>query len=94
MKIYQIRKYEILDEMCSLILNNATSDEMAQFYNFYFDYNINWFDENLLRIIDDFTILYNSGKLDFPIKYWTLKYTSIYSDIVREGVMFFEEYYK
>lgn len=94
MKIYQIRKYSIIDEMCSLILNNANSKEMIQFYEFYFTYNMNWFDENLLRIIDDFTILYNSGKLDFAIKHWTLKYTSIYSDIVKEGVMFFEDNYK
>ena len=94
MKIYQIRKYEILDEMCSLILNNATSEEMAQFYNFYFDYYMYYFEKSLPCIISDFTTLYNEGKLDFPIKYWTLKYTSIYSDIVREGVMFFEEYYK
>lgn len=94
MKIYQIRKYEILDEMCSLILNNSISEEMSEFYKFYFAQDIKWLDESLPCIIGDFTTLYNEGKLDFAIKYWTLKYADIYSDIVKEGVMFFEEYYK
>lgn len=91
MKIKELEKYNILAEMCSLILNNTNNCDDEDFYSFYFDKDIKWFDENIDTIILDFSNLYTNGDLDYVLKYWNLKYIHLYKDIIKEGAEWFDE---
>ena len=91
MKIKELEKYCVLNEMCYLILNNTNNDKFVAFYSFYFENDIKWFNENIDTIIEDFSNLYNNGILGFALKYWNLKYSYLYKDIIDEGADWFNE---
>ena len=91
MKIKELEKYNILAEMCYLILNNTNDEELLNYYGYYFEKELKWYDENESKIISDFTMLYLKGNFNFAFKYWNIKYKHIYCDIIDEGADWFNE---
>lgn len=91
MKIKELEKYNILTEMCSLILNNTDNEDLINFYAYYFEQKLKWLDENKSKIVSDFKKLYFRGNFDFAFRYWDIKYRHIYNDIIDEGVEWFNE---
>ena len=91
MKISELENYNILVEMCSLIFNNTDDEELIKYYGCYFDNKLDWLDNNKSKIVSDFTKLYLNGNFNFALKYWNMKYTYLYSDIINNGVSWFNE---
>ena len=91
MRIKELENYNILSEMCSLILNNTKDEELIKYYSYYFVNKLEWLNENKSKIVSDFTKLYLNGNFNFALKYWNMQYTYLYSDIVNEGVSWFDE---
>lgn len=91
MKIKNLENYNILTEMCSLILNNTNDEELIKYYAYYLDNDLDWLDGNKTKIVLDFTKLYLNGSLSFALKYWYTKYSYLYSDIINNGVTWFDE---
>lgn len=69
MKIKYLIKLEILKEMASNCLNRRVDDE---FYDYYFEKDMNWLLKNKEKIINDFYSL----DLTFELKNKLLNYTS------------------
>lgn len=93
MKVKELENYNILVEMCGLILNNSRTEnkEEVKFYSFYFDWNIDKIRENREKIVNDFIRYFHEGKLNFAFKYWNMKYKHVYLEIIRDGVEWFNE---
>lgn len=68
MKIKELEKYNILTEMCSLILNNTDNEDLINFYAYYFEQKLKWLDENKSKIVSDFKKLYFRGNFDFAFR--------------------------
>ena len=91
MKIRELEKYNILSEMCCLILNNTDDEELIKYYSYYFDNKLVWLDENKSKIVSDFRRLYLKGNFNFAFRYWNMKYRYLYNDIIDEGAEWFDE---
>ena len=91
MIIRELEKYNILAEMCGLIINDTDDEELIKYYSYYLEKDVKWFDEYENKIVSDFKKLYSKGNFDFALKYWNMKYKHIYKDIIDEGAEWFDE---
>lgn len=72
MKIKELLKTNILNEMASTCLNRRVDDN---FYDYYFEKETNWLFENKDKIIDDFYKLDKTFEINNNLLYYTINFS-------------------
>ena len=82
-KINEINKINVLNEMCRILLNKKYNDRK---YDYYFLNDITWLINKKEKIEKDFDDLYNSESIDFDILLNT-DYIKNYTDYYWQSLM-------